>query len=52
MKIYLVTVDDQTARIINRAEAENSKIYIGDSLDKRPVEGIELYVNVSGDISE
>ena len=52
MKIYLVTVDDKTAHIINRAEAENSDVFIGDFIDKRQVIDIELYVNVSDDISD
>ena len=49
MKIYLVTVDEETAYIINRAEAENSDIFIGDFTEKRAVKEIELYVNISDD---
>jgi hypothetical protein len=52
MKIYMVTVDDETAHIINRAEANGDEVFIGDFVDKRPTIRIELYVNISGDISE
>ena len=49
MKVYMVTVDDKTARIINGADANNEEIYIGSATQKRPVKEIELYVNINDD---
>jgi hypothetical protein len=49
MKVYLVTVDDETADIIDRAEANCENVFIGDFVEKNPTIDIKLYVDVNDD---
>ena len=49
MKVYLVTVTDEAADVIDAAEEHCANIFIGDFVDKFPVEDIKLYVDVNDD---
>jgi hypothetical protein len=49
MKVYLITVMDETADIIDRAEEVGEEIFIGDFVEKHPIEDIKPYIDVNDD---